>query len=246
MVGDDDQPAAGLQHPQALLQRHFQRLHLAVDLDAQGLEKFGQEFRLVLFGRAGLHGPDQLRRGRHGRRRTGLDQTVGNLPRCFYLAPVAQNAGQVLRGVVVHHVGRREPPPLVHAHVERSLSAERESALHGVEMVRRNPQVGQNAVDLRHAAQPQRPPQEAEIALHVVKTRIVGTVLQRVAVLVETVQTAFRSQGGEDAARMAASAESEVGVSARRFDSEQSHRLFQQYGSMVLRHNSYLQRSIWV
>ena len=108
-------------------------------------------------------------------------------------------------------------------------------------MVRRNPQVGQNAVDLRHAAQPQRPPQEAEIALHVVKTRIVGTVLQRVAVLVETVQTAFRPQGGEDAARMAASA-----VSARRFDSEQSHRLFQQYGSMVLRHNSYLQRSIWV
>ena len=78
------------------------------------------------------------------------------------------------------------------------------------------------------------------------KTRIVGTVLQRVAVLVETVQTAFRPQVGEDAARMAASAESEVGVSARRFDSEQSHRLFQQYGSMVLRHNSYLQRSIWV
>ena len=113
-------------------------------------------------------------------------------------------------------------------------------------MVRRNPQVGQNAVDLRHAAQPQRPPQEAEIALHVVKTRIVGTVFQRVAVLIESVESPAGTQLFEDAARMAASAESEVGVSARRFDSEQSHRLFQQYGSMVLRHNSYLQRSIWV
>ena len=103
-------------------------------------------------------------------------------------------------------------------------------------MVRRNPQVGQNAVDLRHAAQPQRPPQEAEIALHVVKTRIVGTVLQRVAVLVETVQTAFRPQGGEDAARMAAPAESEVDVGACGVDAEQADGLFQKDRCMVLRH----------
>ena len=177
MVGDDDQPSAGLQHPKALLQRHFQRLHLAVDLDAQGLEKFGQEFRLVLFGRAGFHGSNQLRRSRHGRRRAVLHQTVGYFPRRFVLAPVAQDAGQLLRGVAVHDVCRRQPSPLVHAHVERSLSAERESALHGVEMVRRNPQISQNAVDLRHAAQPQRPAQEAEIALHVVEPRIDGTYL---------------------------------------------------------------------
>ena len=113
-------------------------------------------------------------------------------------------------------------------------------------MVRRDAEVGQDAVHLHDAPQPQRAPQEPEIALHVMKPRIVGTVLQRVAVLVEAIKAPVGPQRGEDSARMAASAESEVGVSARRIDTEQCHRLFQQYGSMILRHNDCLQRSIWV
>ena len=246
MVGDHHQPPAGFQHLETLLQRHFQRLHLAVDLDAERLKKFCQEFGFVLFGRAGLHRPDQLRRGRHGFCSPGLHQTARDLPRGLDLAPVAQNAGQLPGRIGVDHIGRRQPPPLVHAHVERRLPAERKAPLDGVEMVRRHAEVGQNAVHLRDAPQPQRAPQEAEITLHIVEPRIVGTVLQRIAVLIEAVETPLGPQCGEDAARMAASAESEVGVGARRIDTEQCHRLFQQYGSMVLRHNDCLQRSIWV
>ena len=73
-----------------------------------------------------------------------------------------------------------------------------------------------------NAAQPQRPAQEAEIALHVVEPRVVGAVGQRIAVLIEAVKTPFGTQSGEDATRMAASAESEVGIGARRIDTEQS------------------------
>ena len=238
MVGDHHQPPAGFQHLEALLQRHFQRLHLAVDLDAERLKELGQEFGFVLPGGAGLHRRDQLRRGGHRLRGPGLRQTVGDLPRGFDLAPVAQNAGQLLRG--------RQSSPLVHAHVERRLATERKAPFEGVEMVRRDPQVGQNAVHLPHAAQPQRAPQEAEIALHIVEPRVVGAVGQRIAVLIEAVKTPFGTQSGEDAARMAASAESEVGVGARGINTEQRHRLFQQHGSMILRHNGCFQRSIWV
>ena len=178
-------------------------------------------------------------RGVQGRadrlRGAGPFDAVGDFPGGLQLAPVAQHARQFGVGVAVDHVGGRQPAALVHPHVERRLAAEREAPFEGVEVVRRDPEVGQNAVDLPDAAQPQRPAQEAEVALDVVETGVVGAVGARVAVLVEGVETPFGPQCGEDAARVASAAEGQVGIGASRVDVEQPDGLFEQYGYVVFR-----------
>ena len=236
MVRDDDQPPAGTQYLETLLQRHFERLHFAVDLDAQRLKKLGQELRLVFFRGAGLHGLDQLRCGLD---RCGFpcpDDAVGDFPRGLQLAPVSQQTRQRVGRIAVHDAGRRQRAPLVHAHVQRRFAPERETPLHGVEMVRRDAQIGQNAVHLLHLPQPQCPAQKAEVALDVVEPPVVGAVRARVAVLIEGVESPAGTQLFEDAARMAAPAESEVHVSARRVYGEQVDGLLQKDRCMILRH----------
>ena len=113
-------------------------------------------------------------------------------------------------------------------------------------MVGRDPEIGQNAVDPADPAQTQRPAQEAEVALDVVETRVLGAVRPGIAVLIEGVEAPFGPQIGKDAARMSASAEREVGVGPLRHDTEQAHRLFQKHGCMIERHGCGRQRSIWV
>ena len=61
-------------------------------------------------------------------------------------------------------------------------------------MVRRDPEVGKNTVDLLHPAQAQRPAQEAEVALDEMEPRIVGAVRPGVAVLVESVEASAGPQ----------------------------------------------------
>ena len=65
---------------------------------------------------------------------------------------------------------------------------------------------------------------------------VVGTVRARVAVLIESVESPAGTQLFEDAARMAAPAESEVHVSARRVYGEQVDGLLQKDRCMILRH----------
>ena len=135
--------------------------------------------------------------------------------------------------VRVDHIGRRYAAATIHTHIERRCAAKRKSPLDSVEMMRRNAQIGQYAVRLHNAAQAQRSAQKAEIALHIAKPPVVGTVGQRVAVLIEAVEPPLRSQQGEDAPRMAASAEGQIDVSACRFDAEQSDGLLEQHRRMV-------------
>ena len=54
----------------------------------------------------------------------------------------------------------------------------------------------------------------AEVGMYKCKSRIVGAVGESVGVLVETEETAVGAEGGEDSARVAAAAESGVGVNA--------------------------------
>ncbi len=105
-------------------------------------------------------------------------------------------------------------------------------------MVRRHPQVGQYAVDLHHAPQPQRPAQEPEIALHEMKTRVVGPVGMGVAVLVERKEPPSVAQLGENPARMTAPAERQVGVGPLRLYGKQLHGFFEQYRGVVSGHGS--------
>ena len=103
-------------------------------------------------------------------------------------------------------------------------------------MVRRDSQVGQYSVCLGHPAQPEGSAQEPKITFDVVEPSVGGGVGERVAILVEGIEPPFGPQLFEDAARMAAPAESEVDVGACGVDAEQADGLFQKDRCMVLRH----------
>ena len=125
---------------------------------------------------------------------------------------------------------------LAHAHVQRRLAPERKTPFHGVEMVRRDSQVGQYAVCLGHPAQPEGSAQEPKIAFDVVEPSVGGGVGERVAILVEGIEPPFGPPFFEDTARVAAPAESEVDIGACGVDAEQTDGLFQKHRCMVLRH----------
>ena len=233
MVRDNHQPPARAQHPQRLFERHLQRLHLAVDLDAQRLKQLRKELRPVLAGGAGRNGLHQLPRREYRLRTAAAVDARGDLPRSLQLAPVAQHPRQSIRIVPVHHIGRGTAAATVHTHVQRAVAAERESSRRIVEVVRRYSQIGQYAVHLPHAAQTQRPTHETEVALHVVQTPVVGDVGLGVAVLIEGIEPPLRPQGREYAARMPAAAEGKVDVGARRVDLKQRYGLVGHDGYVV-------------
>ena len=230
----DHQPPARAQHLQALFERHAQRLHLAVHLDAERLEDLREVLGFVLARRARTHGLHQVGRRGEGPQGAGPLDAVGRLPRRLHLAPVTQQARELGVRIGVGDVGRRAAAAPVHAHVEGCRAAEREAPLRAVEVVRRHPQVGQHGIGLGDAAQPQRAPHEAEVALDVVEARVVGPVVVRVAVLVEGVERPLGPEGPEDAARVSAPAEGEVDAAVRGADLHQGDRLLQQHGSMVV------------
>ena len=188
---------------------------------------------LLLLRRAGADRLHQI--GRRQDRPPGPEpfDAVGRLPGGLYLSPIAQNAGQ--RGVViaVHHLRGVQLAPLVHAHVERRLAAEREAPFGGVEVVRRDAQIGQNTVHGRHPGPTQLSAQKAEIAGHETKTRIIGAVGFGIAVLIERKEPALGAERFEDASRVSAAAERKVDVSPPRVYIEQRHRLFEQDRCMV-------------
>ena len=233
MVGDHYQPSAGAQHLEALFQRHFERFHFSVYFDAQGLEQLGQEFRFVLFRGTGRYGRNQVCGGQDRLRGPCADDAGGDFPGGVDFAPIAQDAGQGIGVERVHQVGRRASSALVHPHVERCRTPERESPFDGIEMVGRHAQVGQDTIDPGYSAQPQGAPHEAEVAFDVMEAAVFRAVVPGIPILIEGVKTSPVAQCRQDAARMSATAEGEIDIGSCRIDVEQSDGLFEQDGRMI-------------
>ncbi len=84
--------------------------------------------------------------------------------------------------VAVHDIGSRASAAIVHTHVERGIRTERKSALRRVEMVRRDAQIGQYAVDTVDASAAQCAAHEAEVGLDEREALVVGGVDARVGI----------------------------------------------------------------
>jgi hypothetical protein len=200
VVGDDAQTTSGAQHLEALLEGHLEGLHLAIDLYAEGLEELGEKLGAILLGGAGGYSLEKL---------TGGDNLVllavshnagGNLVGRIQLAVLLEHPCQLLGRIGVYQLACGEPCSLIHPHIQRSVGLERESSLGGVEVVRRDAQVGNDAVDLavHHATQAQLRAQKAEIALDEVVTLVTREVGLGVGILVEREEQAVVGQMGEE------------------------------------------------
>ena len=96
--------------------------------------------------------------------------------------------------VAVDHFGRCQLCTLVHPHIERSIVPERKAPLLRIEVVRRHPQIGQNAIDPLHTQIAQPGVHETEIAFDKSQPGIIGKIGPRITILIECEQTALRSQ----------------------------------------------------
>ena len=136
MVGDDHEPAAFLQGSRSALEELFQRTHLLVHFDAEGLVDLGENLVLRPLGQDAGDGAVQVAGGADLLLLAGGDDELGDPAGLVHFAVKAEDALQVPGVGAVHNVRRGDLPVRVHPHVQRGvLVAERETALCGVELV---------------------------------------------------------------------------------------------------------------
>src|SRR5581483_11808807 len=141
------QPAAGAQDALCGRQRARELAELVVDEDAQRLE--GARRRMDVAGaRTHRRGDDVGEPA--GRRDRGfaarLDDGAGDRARMTLLAEQEDDVGEIALARRRNDVGGALAR-CAHAHVERAVEAEREAALRGVELHRRDAEIEHDAVD---------------------------------------------------------------------------------------------------
>ena len=146
--------------------------------------------------------------------------------------------------VTVHHVGRRQVGPLVHPHVERRIVAKRKTALPRIEMVRRNAQIGQDAVHPFNPVIAQPRVHDAEIAFDECQPGIFGQVRPCIAVLVDRKKAPPRAEPVENPARMTAAAESQVDINPCGPNGKTLKAFIEQNRHMVDTHTGQLEKSV--
>ena len=119
-------------------------------MNAQRLENPGRRvdaLRRPPPGNAAAHQLGQLRRGDDRLARTGPDDLAGDPsgPALFSVFP--KNPHEFLRVCCSDHLGSRLPCRRVHAHVQGAVLAKGEAALRTVQLMRRDTQIQQDAID---------------------------------------------------------------------------------------------------
>ena len=217
-----------------------------VDGDAQGLKQLGHILLLALAVEGGLHGSHELSRRGDGVLTAGLDQQRGDAAGIAQLTVEVEDVGQLLLGAVVDEVGRRGARAPVHAHVERSIEAEREATALVVEVVTRHAEVGQQAVDMVDAVVAHPVAQVAEIGPDEGEARVVDKapctvavllglqdILLGVGILVEAVEVAVGAKAAQNLARVASATERDIHINTVGLDGKSVDALFQKHGYVV-------------
>ena len=218
MVCYDGEAAAGLEHRQGVEQQPLQRVQLVVGLDAQSLECLCQVFLQVPGVEGRSQGVGQLRRGQDGGDGARLHYGVDKNARPFQVGVRAEYALQFFGRSFRNDPGGSPLPLLIHAHVKRSVLAERETALAAVEVMERYAQVGKNAVHFVAPVIVKEIGDEPVVGVYKCKPGIVGSVLQGVDVAVETEKVSRGAESLENGARMTAAAKCGIYITATSID----------------------------
>ena len=149
--GDDDEARSRARAGSHALEELAEPFELSVDLDAQGLEGLGGGVDLALLGAPPVDLLDETAELARGLERMELaprDDLAGEPPGMGKLAVGPEHLVQPGLGIFFQDGGGGRLRPPVHAHIERAVGVEAESALRRVELERRDPQVEEHAADL--------------------------------------------------------------------------------------------------
>ena len=143
--GDYDQPPAATQYIESLSKGRGERVQFVVYGDANGLESAGRgvDASAGAAGGPGDHGRELGRR----RQRSGPDDGAGDAPAGWLLAVAPDEVGKVALAVSVDYLIGGHGLAFAKAHVQRRLHLETEATSFSGELVRRDSQVKQDAVD---------------------------------------------------------------------------------------------------
>ena len=134
----------------------------------------------------------------------------------------------------VEHVCCRDARPLVHPHVEGSVETEGEATGLVVEMMRTDPEVGKQAVDMIYAVVAHPVVEITEVAPH--KREIAGSltdILLCILVLVEAKQPSRAVEAAEYLPAVASSSEGDIDIDASLTDVHAVNAFFQQYWDVI-------------
>ena len=220
MVGHHAKPAARVEHLHGLRQHLPQSLELAVHLYAQCLEYHCQRLVLAASGQVLLHGLLKVV-GRQNTRtlrspfsvlRSPFHNALRYLLGIGQLAVKLHNALQLVHVSGVDQVGSRRTLAAVHTQIERTVHPCREASLGLVDLVARHAEVGQQAVNVAHAVEPQKVLEVCKVLVYQAETRVVDTIAGCVAVAVESVEASALTKARQDGARVTAAAEGDVDI----------------------------------
>src|SRR5262245_26398304 len=154
-VAEDDEPAAGPEQVDGGCEAGFERLELLVDRDPESLERARRWMDPAATGGTPRRDPlderGQLLRGPDRARASLLDDRARDPAREGFLAVPAEERRQPGRVEAVEKLRRRYPPAVIKAHVERPARPKAEAAFAVSQLVRRQAEVEQRAVDLPEA-----------------------------------------------------------------------------------------------
>ena len=216
MEADHRQPAFRCERAERGIQARLEVGQLAVDVDADGLERTRRRMDPAPVGCARAarhHRRDQFRQlgGALDRPlRATRDDGAGDAPRLALLAVGVEHVGDLRLRCARQPLRRALAGVGIHAHVQRAVLAERETAFGDVELRRGHTEVEQHAIESGHA--PVREVGEAAAADR--HARIAPELAfghgDRLGILVHQQQPASGAQSREHAARMAAAPERAV------------------------------------
>ena len=234
MVGYHRESSAGGEQFGGSEQHLAQRVHFVVHFNTQCLKESRHVLFLPLALEKRLHGSQKILRCLYLRLLTCLDERCGYASRVLQFAVDVEDVGELFLVVRVHYLGSGASGALVHAHVERRVEAERESAFGVVEVVRRHAEVGQQTVDVVYLVVAHPVLQVSEVAAYERKAVAgVGNVALGVGVLVETVEVCAVGEPREYLARVPSATEGDIYINAARLDVESVDALAEKHRYMI-------------
>ena len=251
--GDDRDAPARLQVMHRRAERLLEDAELVVDLDADGLE---DALRRMAAGRLAhrlrhrlADDVDELARPLDGLYGALPDDELRDAAPPALLAVIVEDAVELLLAVRLDDIVRRELRLRIHAHVERRIVHIREAALRRVDLVRRDTEVKDDAVDERCPLRLEDLLEMREIAVHDVDVAldVLEALFRRrdgLLILIDADNAALRREQFRDAMGMASASQSTVDIDPFFICHETLDRLLQHDADMMKLHVSFPHLSI--
>src|SRR5690606_1279432 len=165
LIRDDHQPPSGPYQFAALVQTISKRFHFFIDHNSQCLKHLGEISVFLSLRSQLLQRILEITSTREVLLYPRLNNRIRRTPGIPYFTVHPQDAVKLFRAVLVQNLCRRKRLASVHPHVKRTIEACREASFCEIYLMRRDPEVSEDAIHLCNSIQLQVPFHVSEVGL---------------------------------------------------------------------------------